>query len=226
MGNLLRHGVEMYKQNLNLNKKDELAHRVRPVGMDQSKDVYFVKHTAQPESKYRRVAKFLILIGSERAAEILAELDPEQVDEVSKEIALIKIIKPEEKEEIFAEFQEIFLKAANRPYRFAGSARGGVETARRILYAAKGPEKGEEILNKAIPASKEGLFGFLEDFSAEQLEILLKSESVQTIALILSRLSPKVCADTLSKLPADLKPAVLKRMAYQKDVAPDVLEQV
>jgi len=174
------------------------------------------------EPKVRRVAKFLILIGSEQAADILAELDPAQVEAISKEIAFIKVIKPEERDEILAEFHSLFSK----PYAFSGSSQGGIDTARRILYAAKGPEKGEELLNKAIPESKENLFSFLEDFSTEQLVMLLKNESAQTSALILSRMSSKQCADIISKLSSGRKADVLMRIAKQKEVAPQVLEQV
>lgn len=249
MGNILRHGVEMYKKALNLKNEPQVP--------DMSDNLHeskyhsgnawlplreFVKTGKEPmvsphttlveqttesegsrsESKYRRVAKFLILIGSEQAAGILAELDPGQVAEISKEIALTKKIKPEEREEIFAEFHSLF----SRPYRFSGSSRGGIEAARRIIYAAKGPEKGEALLNKAVPESKENLFGFLEEFSPEQLVMFLKTETPQTMALILSRISPKLSAGTLSKFPADFKPEVLKRMAYQNDVSPEVLEQI
>jgi flagellar motor switch protein FliG len=189
------------------------APAVKPVVLQQE---------LKPESKYRRVAKFLILIGSRQAAEILAELDPDQVNEISKEIALIKYIKPEEKDEIFAEFQSLFSK----PYVYSGSSRGGIEAARRILYAAKGPEKGEALLNKAVPKTKENLFSFLEEYSPDQLVLLLKTETAQTAALILSRLSAKLSAAALCKLPPGQKPDVLKRMAHQGEVAPEVLEQV
>jgi flagellar motor switch protein FliG len=177
---------------------------------------------APKESKFRRVAKFLILIGSEQAAEILAELDPKQVDEISREIALTKTIKPEERDEIMAEFHALF----SRPYSLSGSSRGGIEAARRILYAAKGPEKGEEMLNRAVPESKENLFSFLDDFSADQLVMLLKNESAQTASVILARLPPKLSAGTLSKLPPGRKTEVLKRIAHQKEISPEVLEQV
>jgi flagellar motor switch protein FliG len=174
------------------------------------------------ESKVRRVAKFLILIGSEQASSILAELESEQVEAISKEIAFIKTIKPEEGEEILNEFHALF----SRPYSYSGLTHGGIETARRILYAAKGAEKGEAILNKAIPETKENFFSFLEEFSSEQLIMLLKHESAQTTALILSRMPSKVSAEVISKLPQDKKPEVLKRIAYQKEVSPDVLEQI
>ena len=236
MGNILRHGVEMYKQTINLKNEpqDKLPHNdnskvplnIKPgdlVKTGKSSSAKTLQPIEKPqESKYRRAAKFLILIGSEYAADILAELDPEQVEKISREIALIKKIKPEERDEILAEFHSLL----TGPYRFSGSSRGGIETARRILYAAKGPEKGEAFLNKAIPESKENLFGFLEEFSPEQLVMLLKPESAQTTALILSRLPSKLSAETLSKLPPDCKPEVLKRIAYQKEISPEVLEQI
>jgi len=207
MGNLLKHGAQMYRQTVNF------------------KETSLIKEGPK-ESKFRRVAKFLILIGSEQAAGILAELDPDHVSEITKEIALIKTISPEEKDKILKEFQELFASRNIQPYRFTGFSRGGVETARRILYAAKGPEKGEALLNRAVPASKENPFSFLEDFSPDQLVMLLKDESEQTTALILSRLSSKLSAGTLSKLSPKQKPGILKRMAYQKEVLPEVLEQV
>jgi flagellar motor switch protein FliG len=226
----------MYKKTINFKNESQSSQQAQPQETAVIKRTHpetaggFLKtgkspktsKTVQPESKYRRVAKFLILIGSEQAAEILAELDPKQVEKISKEIALTKTIKPEEGDEIFAEFHSLF----SRPYNFSGSSRGGVETARRILYAAKGPEKGEELLNRAVPESKENPFGFLEDFSPEQLVMVLKTETAQTTALILSRLSPKLSAEILSRLPPDFKPEVLKRMAYQKEISPEVIEQV
>jgi len=232
MGNLLRHGVEMYKQTIDLKDKSK-QNLNTALSKDNDAEVLIKigkpgkKTAVEPkESKYRRVAKFLILIGSEQASGILAELDQDQVSEISKEIALIKTITPEERDEIFAEFYELFSSRNIRTYGYSGSTHGGIETARRILYAAKGPQKGEAILNKAVPQSKTNLFSFLEEFSSDQLIIIFKNESDQTIALILSRLSAKLSAETISKLPPKSKSSVLKRIAHQREVLPEVLEQV
>jgi len=227
----MRHGVDLYKQTINLKNNPPVPiQETQPVFLRKTKSgdisagikAKDVGADSTPESKYRRVAKFLILIGSEQAAEILAELETDQVEEISKEIAHIKTIDPEEGKKILKEFHTLF----SRPYIFSGKSYGGIEAARRILYAAKGPEKGEEILNKAVPASKENLFSFLEEFSPEQLVMLLKPESAQTIAMILSRLPSKLSAETIIKLPPDSKPEVLRRIAYQREISPEVLEQV
>jgi flagellar motor switch protein FliG len=226
MGNILRHGLEAYQKCINQPKPEEglvkTTKQEKPdaVAADSSQKVRDKAKTK--DTKFRRVAKFLILIGSEQAAGILAELDPENIQNISKEIATIRSIAPEEATEILTEFQAIF----SQTYRLSGFSRGGIETARRILYAAKGPEKGEALLNKAVPDSKENIFGFLEEFSPEQLVMLLKAESAQTAALILSRLQPKISASVINKLPTERKAEILKRAAYQEAVSPEVLERV
>ena len=196
--------------------------RVHPPLESKIRRVHPLRIAPQVESKIRRVAKFLILIGSEQAAHILGELDKKQVEDISLEIASIKGIDPEEADAILDEFQSLLAKNG----ALKGFSSGGVETARRILYAAYGAEKGEALLNKSIPASKENIFGFLEDFSPEQMVFLLKDESPAAAALVLARLPPKVSAKTLAKYPPALKPEILKRIARQNEVSPEVLQSV
>ena len=43
-----------------------------------------IKTAAESESKYRKVAKFLILIGRDEASSILSKLDSKQVEAISK----------------------------------------------------------------------------------------------------------------------------------------------
>jgi flagellar motor switch protein FliG len=175
-----------------------------------------------PESKYRRVAKFLILIGSDRGAEILSRLDPPQVEAVSAEIASIKSIGPEESESVLEEFRSLL----SNPYAGGETLSGGPEAARRFLYAAYGPEKGEEIFRRAAPPENSSPFGFLEDFSGEQIDFLLRDETSQAVSLVLSRLSPEKSADALARLSGERKLDIVMRIARQGDVLPEVLEKV
>ncbi|GHV13012.1 flagellar motor switch protein FliG [Spirochaetia bacterium] len=174
------------------------------------------------DSKYRRVAKFLILIGGDEASKILSHLEPDQVEEISREIASIRGITAEEGAAILDEFRSLL----SASYGYTGSAIGGVEAARRLLYAAFGPEKGEALLNKSVPGSRENPFGFLEDFSGDQIALLLKEESAATAALILSRLSPKFSAEVLSRCTEERKLNIVRRIGRLNQVAPEVLERV
>jgi flagellar motor switch protein FliG len=178
--------------------------------------------TGGEDSKYRRAAKFLILIGGEKAAQILAHLESEQVEAISREIASIRGITVEEGERVLEEFRSLL----SSPYAYTGASAGGIETCRRLLYAAFGPEKGEALLNKTLPDSKENLFAFLEDFSPEQLALLLREESPGAAALILSRLPSKTSAAVLAHTTGERKLEIVRRIARGAEIAPEVLAQV
>ncbi|MDR1930265.1 MAG: flagellar motor switch protein FliG [Treponema sp.] len=175
------------------------------------------------DSKIRRTAKFLILIGSERAAEILSRLEPEQVSALSGEIASIRGITADEGEAILEEFGSLLSMPA---VLYAGTSRGGVEAARRILHAAYGPEKGEELLVRAAPEARAKPFAFLEDFSGEQLALLFKEESPAAAALVFSRLPPKLAAAAIARSAGDRKLEIVKRIARQTQTSPEVLERM
>jgi flagellar motor switch protein FliG len=174
------------------------------------------------DSKLRRVAKFLILIGGDEAAGILSKLDIEQVEAISREIASIRGISGEEASAIFEEFRSLLSSS----HGFMGTNSGGVEAARRLLYAAFGPEKGMEFLNRALPRTRENPFSFLEELSGEQIALLHREEAPAAAALILSRLPPKLSAETLINTGSGRKTDIVRRIARLGQTAPEVLEQV
>jgi flagellar motor switch protein FliG len=176
----------------------------------------------EEDSKFRRVAKFLILIGGDEAAEILSKLTIEQVEAISGEIASIRGISGEEASAIFEEFRSLL--SVNRG--FTGASSGGVDAARRLLYAAFGPEKGAEFLNRVLPKIKESPFSFLEELKGEQIALLLREESPGAAALILSRLPPKLSAETLVNIGGDRRMDIVRRIARLGQTMPEVLEQV
>jgi flagellar motor switch protein FliG len=185
-------------------------------------DSGFFKTGGAGESKYRRVAKFLILIGGDEAAGILSQLPTDQVELISKEIASIRSIGAEDAKAVLEEFRALL----SSPHAFTGASSGGVETARRLLYAAFGPEQGEAYLTQAVPKSRKNPLAFLEDLSGEQIALLLKDESVAAAALVLSRLTPKKSAAALIHTGGDQKALILRRIARMERTAPEVLEQV
>ena len=174
-----------------------------------------------PASKYKRAAQFMVLIGSEEASKILSRLDPGQIEAISKEIVSIGSISPEEADSVLEEFRSLL----SSPYGYSGSSSGGLEEARKILYAAFGPEKGEGMLLKAVPAAAENPFDFLSDFSGEQLALLFKDESPTACAMVFSRLPSKLSAAALAKVNTERKLDIVKRIARLKDTSPEVIER-
>ncbi|MDR2393626.1 MAG: flagellar motor switch protein FliG [Treponema sp.] len=176
----------------------------------------------EPESKYRRVAKFLILVGADQAAKILSHLNPEQVEAIAQEIAAIRGITPEESEAILMEFRSLLAAS----YRYTGPAFGGLDTARQILHTAFGPEQGEAFLKQTHAEAASNPFVFLEDCSGEQVVFLFKDESPAVEALVLSRVSPSLAAAVLAHSPPDRKIALIRRIAHLEKTSPEVVDRV
>jgi len=179
------------------------------------------KESAAPDSKYRRAARFMVLIGADEASKILSRLDPSLVEAISKEIVGIGTISPEEAETVLEEFRSLLSPS----YGYSGSSSGGVEEARRLLYAAFGPEKGEELLLKAVPEAAENPFDFLTEFSGEQLALLFKDESPAACAMVFSRLPSKACAAVLANISPEKKLEIVKRIAHLKESSPEVIDR-
>ena len=175
----------------------------------------------QVSSKFKRAAQFMMLIGSEEASKILSRLDAVQVEAISKEIVSIKSISQEEAEAVLKEFRSLLSPS----YGYSGSSFGGVEEARKLLYAAFGPEKGEAMLVNAVPEVKENPFDFLTDFTGEQLAMLFRSESPAACAMVFSRLPPKLTASALANTSPERKMEIVRRIARLKESSPEVIER-
>lgn len=170
------------------------------------------------ENVYRRVAKFLLLIGVDEAAKILPHLTEEQTEKIIPEIASIQRVEPDEAEEILAEFKTLFGKARES---------GGVGTAKEMLVKAFGEEKANQYLataSDAMPVAKP--FEYLQESDSEKISILLKEESNAVRALILSYLKPKVAAEVIKGMSEDDKKDVVLRLAHLQKINPSVVKAV
>ena len=169
------------------------------------------------DSVYRRVAKFLLIIGVDEAAKILPHLTEEQTEKIIPEIASIRSVSPEETRQILEEF-ETLLKNAREG--------GGIDTAREILKKAYGEKKAKELIDKSVPFPLEKPFEYLNDIDNERINLLLKEESVQVKALILSHLNPKKAASVINLMDSKEKSEVAFRLLKLEPVSPEVIKNL
>lgn len=166
------------------------------------------------DSSYRRVAKFLLLIGVDSAAKIIPYLTENQVEKIVPEIASIRDIPPEESGEILKEFQSLLNQIQES---------GGVETAKHILNKAYGEEKAKQIFKKSVPVSDKKVFEYLNDFDSERIYFLLKDETVAVKAIVLSRLNPKKSASVINLMDKTEKTEIIYRLVKLQPISPEVL---
>lgn len=169
------------------------------------------------DSVYRRVAKFLILIGVDQAASVLKHLSQEETEKIIPEISSIRNVTPDEAISIFAEFEALKNRVAEG---------GGVETAQTILEKAFGYDKAQEMISHVVPVNRSKPFEYLHDASKEKIYALLKDESSAIRALVLSNLVPKTAAAVINLMSPEEKKEVVLRLAKMQSVSPDVLDRI
>lgn len=167
-------------------------------------------------SGWRRVAVLLVSLGEELAADLMKDLDTDEVEQVVAAIADLKTVPREIREEVVAQFEEQ-LSAG----RFAIS--GGARVARDMLEAALGEDKAQEVLQRLGQGKKSEAFGLLDNADPAQVTPFLMQQHPQTVALILSQINAERAAGFLNRLPATLQADVAHRIATLEPVSPEVL---
>ena len=169
------------------------------------------------ENIYRRVAKFLLLIGTDEAAKVISHLSPEQTERIIPEIVSIRRIDPDEASVILDEFKTLLDNARQQ---------GGVATARNILEKAFGSDRADELISKAVPFPEGVPFDYLQEMDGERVFLLLKDEPPPVQTLVLSRLKPAVAAEVINQLDSDQKKEIIRRLAKLAPMDPEILRRV
>lgn len=206
--------LKVTEDSLNENNSDSQSYIKLPSNIRLEKN-----ENANPEkdSIYRRVAKFLLLIGIDEAAKIIPHLTPEQTEKIIPEIASIRSVDPDEANVILAEFENLVQRSRED---------GGVSTAKTILIKAFGEERANEMLQKTVPFPNGKPFDYMQEMEGERVFFLLKEESSAVQALVLSHLKPKVAADVINQMELSAKTEVVRRLATLKKIDPEVLRRV
>lgn len=167
----------------------------------------------------RKAAILLVSLGRELSSQLLRQLSDEEVETVSREIALLPLVPPEVQRGVLEEFEQMLLGP--------NFLRGGVDCARTILTEAFGPtgESIAERLLNSLGADAADLVS-LQKSDPRQLAKLIYNEHPQVIALVLSHLAPPQAAALLMALPPELRPEVTRRMARLEQFSPEMVEKV
>jgi flagellar motor switch protein FliG len=172
-------------------------------------------------SGLRKTAILMVMIGDEASSAILRELDQDEVEEISREIARVHALTPEEAEGVLEQFYQMTVA---HDYVI----KGGVDYARKVLLSTFPPDQAQRMLDRLMKALGNETLSFdaLQKTDPQQLSKFIHSEHPQTIALILSHLNPSQAAGLLSSLPKELRGDVAIRMASLEQISPDIISKI
>jgi flagellar motor switch protein FliG len=169
----------------------------------------------------RKAAILMVSIGDEASSAILRELEEDEIQVISQQIARVPTVNTADTEKILEEFYQMSM-ARNFVLK------GGMDYARRILMNALGPDQSKRMLDKLTKTmgSETLSFDALQKTDPQQLAKFIHSEHPQTIALVLSHLNASQAGGLLMSLPAELRADVALRMASLDQISPEIISKI
>ena len=169
----------------------------------------------------RKAAILLVTLGEEASAELLRQLEDQEVQDLGREVARLTSVSAEQAESVLDEFHQMSLA---HDYLL----KGGIEYARKLLNAAYGPENAKKLMDRLITALGTEVVNFdaLHKADPQQLAKFIHNEHPQTIALVLSHLNPTQAAALLVSLPAEMRADIALRMANLDHISPEVIAKI
>jgi flagellar motor switch protein FliG len=167
----------------------------------------------------QKAAILLITLGPEKSAQIFKHLKEDDIEQLTLEIANMRTVTPEEKENVLSEFYQICLA---QEY----ISEGGISYAKEILERALGNQKAVDVINRLTASLQVRPFDFVRKADPAQLLNFIQGEHPQTIALILAYLKPQQAAQIVSALPQDKQADVARRIAIMDRTSPEIIKEI
>jgi len=177
--------------------------------------------TAEVLPGIRKAAILLITLGEQVGGEIIKDLPEEDVQRVSREIAVVNKISSEQAENVLEEFNQLTM---------AGDfiSRGGFDYAKKVLMNAFPADTAKKLLDRLTKALGTDVVSLdvLQKADPQQLAKFIHSEHPQTVALVLSHLNPSQAAALLVSLPQNMRADVALRMASLDQISPEIITKI
>ncbi len=166
----------------------------------------------------QRAAALLLVLGEEKAATVLERLYDDEVRDISAAMANVGTIPAAAVEKLCSDF-------ANE-LGSAGSLVGGWEATERMLQRSLPKDRVSQIMQDIKGPAGRTLWDKIANVNEAVLANYLKNEYPQTVALVLSKITPDHAARVLGQLPNDFAGEVILRMLRMESPQPQALERV
>jgi flagellar motor switch protein FliG len=171
-------------------------------------------------TKEQKLAGFLILMGRDNATTILREFSDREIASIVLEMARLDLIDEAQQAALLQEFQDVAHMAQE-------GKRGGAEFALEVLEMRLGSYKAREIISRIAPEQGRPVDSeIMKHIDPPQLFHVLRQESTQTQALVLTYLDPSVSAEMLEKYTPTQRVELVERMGLMEPIPTEVVEQL
>ncbi|MBZ8131789.1 flagellar motor switch protein FliG [Afifella sp. IM 167] len=165
-----------------------------------------------------RVAALLMTMGKPAATRVMKHFEPEEIRVVTRSVAQLKGVPPQQIETLIEEFAGQFAGGAN----LVGNA-GDVE---RMLEGVLPPDQIGDIMADVLGNASRSVWDRMSGVSENLIANYIMKEHPQTAALILSKVKPSCAAKVMGHLPAELRNQLMRRMLGFKPIVEDTMRVI
>lgn len=166
-----------------------------------------------------KAAILLMTLETPAASQLLKQLTPVAVEEVTREIASLGRVPDVMRKAVVEEYYGL---AVGAQYL----TEGGLEYAKILLKESLDSETAGRVLQQIQTQVQKTPFSFLQKAETENLLTFIQDEHPQTIALIVCHLPHHKAAEILGGLPMQKQIEVIKRIANMEQTNPEVIREV
>ena len=164
-------------------------------------------------TRQQKAAAVIISLGTEKASQLYQYMDPEDVEQITLEVAKLGYVDAATTEDVLNEYYQMCMtnKAVTE---------GGLEYARAVLERAFGAQTADMLLDKVTKSLKQREFSFLNKADEKSLYAALQHERPQTLALVLSYVDPEKSAAVIDELDPERQVKVVESIANMESASP------
>jgi len=164
-------------------------------------------------------AILLMLLPDDEAADVLARLEPDEVQHLGA--AMFGIANVSE-----AEVNGVLDMFVTRAKQRTTLGFGAEHQIKSMMERALGSERAENVLARITPPQRSSALDALKWMDAETITGLIQHEHPQIAALVLAHLDPAIAAEVLQLLDESLQADVIYRIATLGNVTAEALEDL
>ena len=163
-----------------------------------------------------KTALLLLLLEEPQAAQLLAKLEPGEVESIGRAMLSVAEANPATIAEVLDEVLDIARETV--------PVGEGSPTVRGLFGRALGDERAGGMIERLGDEARQPLFERLHWLDPYAIASLLEGEHPQAQALILAQLPSSRAALVLARLPVDQQPDLVRRVATLRPVTPHAAE--
>ena len=171
----------------------------------------------------QKAAILLLSLGEDAAAEVIRNLNEEEIKQVSQYMARFQHVTPKDVDRVMNEFYLVAEKGRFLP----APPETKVEYLKKILARAVGEEQASRTVQGLVERKPENSFEQLRWHDPQTIASFLAGEHPQVIAVILANLGdPALAQAVMAALPEDMQKDVLTRYARIRTIPDEWLVEI